>query len=116
MKPTPYDGAVKTMKAALDHGANLWNGGEFYGLPDANSLHLLNHYFTKYPEDKEKVVICMKGAFTIQPMAVDNSPENVRRSIDKCLKILDDKVFLDIWEPAQIDPKVDIEITVEAIC
>lgn len=61
VKPTPYDEAVKTMKAALNNGANIWNGGEFYGPPDANSLQLLNYYFTKYPEDKNKVVLNIKG-------------------------------------------------------
>ncbi|KAH8817201.1 aldo/keto reductase [Xylogone sp. PMI_703] len=112
----PSDEAVKCMKTALDKGANFWNGGEFYGPPDANSLQLLNYYFTKYPSDKDKVVICMKGAFTLMPtMKADNSPENIRKSIDNCLKILDDKVFIDIWEPARTDPTVDIEETIAAI-
>jgi pyridoxine 4-dehydrogenase len=114
--PLPYDEAVEVMKAALDNGSNLWNGGEFYGPPNANSLHLLNHYFTKYPEDRNKIAICIKGAFTIHPtMGPDNSPEGIRKSIDNCLQILDDKVFIDIWEPARTDPKVDIETTIEVI-
>jgi pyridoxine 4-dehydrogenase len=114
--PTPYDEAVKVMKAALEKGANFWNGGEFYGPPNANSLQLLNHYFTKYPADKDKVAISIKGAFTLFPqMAVDNSPEGIRKSIDNCLKVLDGKADIDIWEPARTDPKVDIETTVKTI-
>jgi pyridoxine 4-dehydrogenase len=57
----------------------------------------------------------MKGAFTINPMAVDNSPENIRKSIDNCLKELEGKVSIDIWEPARVDPNVDIETTIETI-
>jgi pyridoxine 4-dehydrogenase len=29
--PTPYDEACKILKIALEKGANLWNGGQFYG-------------------------------------------------------------------------------------
>ena len=35
----------------------------FYGPPHANSLHLLRHYFSQYPEDASKVVVSIKGAF-----------------------------------------------------
>ena len=52
--PVPYDQAFAAMRTALAKGANLWNGGEIYGPPDANSLQLLHAYFEKYPEDAEK--------------------------------------------------------------
>jgi len=114
--PTPYDEAATVLKAALEKGANFWNGGEFYGPPNANSLQLLNHYFTKYPEDKDKVAISIKGGFSFHPqMAIDSSPENVRKCIDNSLKILDGKAFIDIWEPARTDPKVEIETTIKTI-
>jgi len=103
------------MKAALNNGSNIWNGGLFYGPPESNSLQLLNYYFTKYPEDKDKVYLSMKGAFSFDPLGPDNSPENIRKSIDTCLKELDGKVFIDSWEPARADPKVPIETTIEAI-
>ena len=103
------------MKAALESGGNFWNGGDFYGPPDQNSLQLLNAYFTKYPEDASKVSLCMKGAFSFHPLGPDNSPENIRRGIDNCLKVLDGKVFIDIWEPARVDPKVEIETTIVTI-
>ncbi|GAD92927.1 aldo-keto reductase, putative [Paecilomyces variotii No. 5] len=113
--PAPYDIALQCMKAALRNGSNFWNGGQFYGPMNANSLQLLHHYFTTYPEDKEKVAISMKGAFSFQPLGPDNRPENIRRSIDNCLEVLDGKAFIDIWQPARLDPKVEIESTIGAI-
>jgi pyridoxine 4-dehydrogenase len=49
------------MRASLAAGSNLWNGAEFYGTQSYNSLHLLNKYFIKYPEDADKVVLSIKG-------------------------------------------------------
>ena len=110
-----FDEAVKTMKAALNAGSNIWNGGDFYGPPDSNSLQLLNYYFSRYPEDKDKVYLSMKGAFSFHPLGSDNSPENIRKSIDTCLKVLDDKVFIDSWEPARADSNVPIETSITTI-
>ena len=103
------------MKAALNSGANLWNGGELYGKPHANSLQLLNRYFTKYPEDADKVIISIKGSISTSKMAPDNSEKNIRRSIDECLKVLDGKKFLDLFEPARQDPNVPLEETMNAM-
>jgi len=57
------------MKAALESGATFWNGGELYGNPERNSLHLLNEYYTKYPGDAEKIVISIKGGLKRGEMA-----------------------------------------------
>jgi pyridoxine 4-dehydrogenase len=100
------------MKTALSLGANFWNGGEFYGTPEYNSLHLLNQYFTKYPEDADKVVISIKGGAKPGDLHPDGSRENVRRSIDECLKLLDGKKSLDIFECARVDPNTPIEETI----
>ena len=89
--------------------------GDFYGSPESNSLHLLRSYFTRYPEDSKRVVLSIKTAFSRESMTPDCSPEGIRRSIDNCLAILDGKVFIDILEPARVDPKVPIETTVAAI-
>lgn len=109
--PPSQEQSFKAMKKALTEGANFWNGGEIYGSPDANSLQLLNAYFSKYPEDAEKVVISIKGGGTPGADGVDGGPENTKRSIDQCLKVLDGKKKLDIWESARVDPKTPIEIT-----
>ena len=62
-----------------------------------NRLTLLEKYFTKYPEDADKVVISIKGGLT-SSMMPDGSPENVRRSVDICLKLLNGKKKLNIFE------------------
>ncbi|CAD6567890.1 MAG: Pyridoxine 4-dehydrogenase [Alectoria sarmentosa] len=113
--PIPDEQAFAALKAALNSGANLWNGGELYGKPHANSLHLLNRYFTKYPEDAEKVIISIKGSISSTKMGPDNSEKNIRRSIDECLKVLDGKKFLDLFEPARQDPNVPLEETMSAM-
>ncbi len=99
------------MKSALAAGANLWNGGEFYGKPGHNSLTLLNKYFTKYPQDAHKVVINIKGALG-PDMMPDCSEGNVRRSVENCLALLEGKKFIDVFECARVDPKVPIEQTI----
>jgi pyridoxine 4-dehydrogenase len=103
------------MRTALSLGANNWNGGELYGTPEHNSLHLLNAYFTKYPEDAEKVVLSIKGGVVPGQLRPDGSEAGVKRSIDECLKVLDGKKFLDLFECARIDPKVPIEDSISYI-
>lgn len=103
------------MRQAIKAGATNWNGGELYGTPEHNSLHLLNKYFTQYPEDSEKVVLSIKGGLIPGQMAPGGDRTNVRRSIDECLKVLDGKKFLNIFQCARVDPKVPIEDTVSYI-
>ena len=100
------------MRAALEAGANVWNGGDFYGPPDANSLQLLHAYFTKYPDDASRVVIVMKSLFAV-PNGPDCSAENVEKCVSNILNILDGKCFIDVLEPARIDPKVSVEDTMK---
>ena len=113
--PIPDEQAFAAMKAALNSGCNFWNGGEFYGTPHANSLQLLNRYFTKYPEDADKVVLSIKGGISPGQLCIDGSEKNIRRSIDECLKVLDGKKFLDIFEAARVDPKVSMSETIGTI-
>ncbi|OCK83282.1 Aldo/keto reductase [Lepidopterella palustris CBS 459.81] len=114
-EPPSQEQSFKAMRAALSHGANAWNGGELYGSPERNSLHLLNEYFTKYPEDAEKIVLSIKGCIVPGQMRPDGSEKGVRRSIDECLRVLDGKKFLDLFECARIDPNTPIETTIGAI-
>jgi pyridoxine 4-dehydrogenase len=98
------------MRTSLAHGSNAWNGGEIYGSAERNSLHLLNEYFTQYPEDAEKVVLSIKGGGVSDPHPrPDSSPKNIRRSIDECLRVLDGKKSLDLFECARLDGKTPIE-------
>ncbi|OGM48823.1 pyridoxal reductase (AKR8) [Aspergillus bombycis] len=105
----------ETLNKALELGANFWNGGELYGTPDYNSLHLLNQYFTKYPQNADRVVLSLKGGMKPGMLGPDGSAENVRRSVDECLRLLDGKKKIDIFECARQDPKYRIENTVEVL-
>jgi pyridoxine 4-dehydrogenase len=112
--PLSHDTASKVMKAALSKGANLWNGGMFYGPPTANSLQLLHHYFTLHPSDAEKVVLSIKGCFSLAG-GPDCSPEGIKTSIETALKVLDGKKKIDIFEPARIDHNFPIEEIVRSL-
>jgi len=113
--PVEYPVAVKAMKAALEQGANFWNGGIHYGTPQANSLHLIKYYFERYPEDASKVVLSIKGAYHPKE-GPDGSPEGIRVSVEEALKVLPPSIKpIDIFECARVDPKVPIETSVKAL-
>ncbi|KAG8163348.1 hypothetical protein KVR01_006645 [Diaporthe batatas] len=104
-----YEDAAKAMKTALEQGANFWNGGMFYGTPESNSLHLLKYYFTRYPEDANKVVLSIKGAFDRATNTPHGSPEGIRASVEEALRILGATKKIDVFEMARVDPTVPIE-------
>ncbi|KAK1750197.1 NADP-dependent oxidoreductase domain-containing protein, partial [Echria macrotheca] len=113
--PVEYAVAIKVMKTALEHGANFWNGGMHYGTPQANSLHLIKHYFEEYPEDTSKVVLSIKGAYSMKE-GPNGSPEGIRASVDEAIKMLPPDVkSIDIFECARVDPKVPIETSVKVL-
>ncbi|KAL8734395.1 MAG: hypothetical protein Q9166_001593 [cf. Caloplaca sp. 2 TL-2023] len=116
--PIPDTQAFSTLNAALDTNTTMWNGGEIYGPPHANSLHLLARYFATHPSAASRVFLSIKGGCSPNnPMSVDGSRKNIRRSIDECLSILSTspKKTIDIFEPARLDPKVPLEETINAI-
>ena len=108
---TPDDQAFTAMRAALAAGANLWNGGEFYGPRTSSSLHLLNRYFTKYPADTDAVILNIKGG---NDKALDPHGDEafVRASVENCVNILGGKKMIDIFECARVDPAVPVESTI----
>jgi pyridoxine 4-dehydrogenase len=101
------------LRAALDSGCNFWNGGEFYGTPERNSQTIIAAYFKKYPEDAEKVVLSVKGAFDFKTKKPDGSPEGIKRSIDNILESLDGTKKIDIFECARVDPDTPLEVTLK---
>ncbi|KAK1755179.1 NADP-dependent oxidoreductase domain-containing protein [Echria macrotheca] len=113
--PLPDDQTFPALKAALAAGMNFWNGGEFYGPPDSNSLTLLERYFAKYPEDASKVVLSVKGAIDPKTHRPDGSRAGIRRSLDNCLRLLNGRKKIDIFECARRDPTVPQEETFAAI-
>ena len=103
------------MRAALQTGANFWNGGEFYGTPERNSLTLLQEYFSKYPEDAEKIVLSIKGGMLPNEHKFDGREENVRRSVDTSNRLLKGTKTVDIFECARVDPGTPIEDTIKVL-
>lgn len=114
-EPTPTKDAIAAMRTALQQGAQAWNGGEFYGTPEYNSLHLLNAYFSQYPEDADKVVLSIKGGADPKTMHPTGDEAGVRRSVDTVLKLLDGKKKLDLFECARVDPNTPIEESIRVL-
>ncbi|KAI3391398.1 hypothetical protein diail_7439 [Diaporthe ilicicola] len=106
---------IKPLKTALENGANFWNGGTFYGPPNANSLHLLEHYFSKHPEDTSRVFLSVKGAYNGATFTSDNSPKGIRDSVDEALAALKGTKSIDLFECARLDPNVPIEDNVRTL-
>ncbi|KAI4270207.1 MAG: hypothetical protein LQ337_006825 [Flavoplaca oasis] len=110
--------AFSTLNAALATNTTFWNGGEFYGPPHANSLHLLARYFNAHPTAAPRVTLSIKGGgIPNGPMRIDGSRANIGRSIDECLSILSTcpKKTIDIFEPGRIDANVPLSETISAI-
>ncbi|KAH7076707.1 NADP-dependent oxidoreductase domain-containing protein [Paraphoma chrysanthemicola] len=112
--PVDHDAALELMKAALNHGANFWNGGIHYGTSTANSLHLLRHYFQKYPEDADKVVLSIKGAYDMKKGPV-GSADGIRASVMEALNVLAGFKGIDVFEMARVDPEIPIETSMRAM-
>jgi pyridoxine 4-dehydrogenase len=111
-QPPSEEVCFETLNTAFKLGANLWNGGEIYGTPERNSLHLLHNYFTKFPEKADQVVLSIKGGALPGVLQPDGSEANLRRSVNECLRVLDGKKSVDIFECARQDPNTTIEQTV----
>lgn len=113
--PIPYEQSFSVMREALENGVNFWDAGELYGPVDANSLQLLRAYFTKYPEDARRVILNVKGAFSVEKFLPQCDEEGITRSINNCLQILDGTKSIDIFQCARVDPRVSIEDTVRCM-
>lgn len=86
-----------------------------YGTSEANSLHLLKYYFTKYPEDADKVVLSIKGAYDRATHAPQGSPEGIRASVEEAVGVLGGTKKIDVFEMARVDPAVPVETSVAAL-
>lgn len=114
-QPPSQEVCFETLNKSLELGANFWNGGELYGTPEYNSLHLLNKYFIKYPENADKVVLSIKGGLKPGQLIPDGSEENIRRSVDESLRVLDGKKKIDIFECARQESKYPVEHTIKVL-
>lgn len=113
--PCSEEQAFAAIKAALDNGCNFFNGGEFYGPPEYNSLVLLERYFKKYPEDAEKVVLSVKGAAGPHGSQPNGTAAEINRSISEVIRQLNGRKKLDIFECARRDQNVSMEETFGAM-
>jgi pyridoxine 4-dehydrogenase len=94
---------------------NFWNGGEFYGPKENNSLVLLEKYFEKYPNDAEKVVISIKGGLNPNTGRIDGAPENTRRTLDDSIAQLKGRKKIDMFEFGRVDKNVPLGTTLGVI-
>jgi aryl-alcohol dehydrogenase-like predicted oxidoreductase len=106
--------SIATIHAALDAGINLFDTGDFYGMGH-NEL-LLHKALAGQPRDR--YFICVKfggmrgpnGAF----IGLDARPVAVKNFLAYTLKRLGTD-YVDVYQPARVDPTVPIEDTVGAI-
>jgi aryl-alcohol dehydrogenase-like predicted oxidoreductase len=106
--------SIATIHAALDAGINLFDTGDFYGMGH-NEL-LLQKALAGQPRDR--YFICVKfggmrgpnGAF----IGIDTRPAAVKNFLAYTLKRLGVD-YVDLYQPARVDPSVPIEDTVGAI-
>ena len=106
--------SVATIRAALDAGITLLDTGDFYGMGH-NEL-LLSRVLREVPRDSVFVQVKFggqrdpSGAF----IGHDASPAGVKNSLAYTLTRLGTD-YVDLYQPARLDPRVPIEDTVGAI-
>ncbi|PSR90380.1 putative aldo/keto reductase [Coniella lustricola] len=104
--PPSDEQAFEILRVALEKGCNCWDGGQFYGPSERNSLVLLERYLAKYPQDADRIVLNIKGGMPGQP--VDASAEHIRRSLDACLDQLQGRKTMDMYEFGRRDPNIPL--------
>ena len=85
----------------------MWNGGEFYGPRPANSLVLLNQYFSQYPSDAAKIILNIKGGAEAN-LLPNGSAKHLRESIEEDLRQLGPVGKIDMYECARRDANVPL--------
>lgn len=106
--------SVATIRAALDAGITLFDTGDFYG-SGHNELLLAEALRGRRRED---VVIAVKYGVLRDPsgafLGLDTRPAATRNFLAMTLRRLGTD-YVDIYQPARVDPAVPIEETVGAI-
>ena len=106
--------SVATIRAALDAGITLLDTGDFYGMGH-NEL-LLGRVLREVPRDSVFVQVKFGGMRDPRGMFIghDASPAAVRNYLAYTLTRLGTD-YVDLYQPARLDPRVPIEDTVGAI-
>jgi len=106
--------SIRTIHAALDAGINLFDTGDFYGM--GHNEMLLAKALRERPRDDFFLSVKFagmrgpNGAF----LGVDARPVAVKNFLAYTLRRLGTD-FVDLYQPARIDPSVPVEDTVGAI-
>ena len=105
--------SIATIHAALDHGINLLDTGDFYGLGHNEML-----IGRALKGRRDKVLLSVKFGALRGPdgawLGIDARPAAVKNSLAYTLTRLGVD-HIDIYRPARMDPSVPIEDTVGAI-
>lgn len=106
--------SLATIRQAVDHGINLFDTGTFYG--HGHNELLIREALTDTPRDR--VFIAVKFGAMRDPkgnfIGFDARPESVKDSVTYSLRRLGTD-YIDLWQPARLDPEVPIEDTIGAI-
>jgi len=111
----PDEQCFESIKAGLDLAGPgekiILNSAEFYGYtPREGNLQLLNRFFTKYPEYRDRAFIAVKGGVNLETLRPDGSPELLRQSAENIKKTLGFKP--DVFQCARQDKDRPVEETV----
>lgn len=115
---TPDEQAFGAMKTAIANGATIWSSSSIYGLAPEEliaGLALLHRYFSKYPDDTDKVTLFIRAGCDGKTLAPLCDQDSVRASVEECNRVLGGVKKMDIFGPARIDPNVPVEETVGAL-
>jgi aryl-alcohol dehydrogenase-like predicted oxidoreductase len=112
--PADDDESVATIRAAIDAGVTLLDTGDFYGM--GHNEMLLARALHGVP--RESVFIQVKFGARRDPagafLSSDASPQAVKASLAYSLRRLNTD-YVDLYQPARLDPVVPIEDTMGAI-
>jgi aryl-alcohol dehydrogenase-like predicted oxidoreductase len=112
--PSDRTESISTIYTALDHGINLLDTGDFYGMGH-NEL-LLEEALRGMP--REQYLLSVKFGALRSPdgkfLGHDTRPEAVKNFVSYSLQRLNTD-YIDIYRPARLDPNVPIEETIGAI-
>jgi aryl-alcohol dehydrogenase-like predicted oxidoreductase len=112
--PADREESIATIHAALDAGITLLDTGDFYGMGH-NELLLREALAGR---QREKAFIAVKFGALRSPdgnfIGFDGRPEAVKTSLAYTLQRLGTD-YIDLYQPARIDPTVPIEDTIGAI-
>lgn len=107
--------AILIMKHALEAGCNFWATAEHYGTLEYSSLHLIHAYFTRYPEDCDKVTLSVLVGSTPGSYKWRADANSIQDSFARCEKVLAGTKKIDILACSRVDPEVPIETTIRAL-